>query len=160
MTLNYQHSKRLIFQTTKEIQSLFDSIIPKGKNILTHKVSSMDRTPGVTHYNEPYSFQPSELAPLQRWSMPITLGETDTESEMESSHWQPCFPLEQPVDWMGWGHLEKRTGRCDLKSDFSMNQGPELPWHLGCLQNQQKIAWMDFYSKKFDHRMCFCLFLG
>lgn len=44
---------------------LSDYIIPKEKNILSHKTSSMDRAPGATQYNQQIAFQPNELAALQ-----------------------------------------------------------------------------------------------
>lgn len=64
---------------------LSDYIIPKEKNILSHKTSSMDRAPVATQYNQQIAFQPNELAPLQGQLLPSLM-----EKQIQGLRWKAC----------------------------------------------------------------------
>lgn len=119
----------------------------------------MDRAPGVTCYNQLYPFEPNELAPLQGQLLPISHGETDTGSEMESL--LTALPLSPAACWLDTlGSSGKKTSPCELKSDFSMNWGTELPWHLGSSQNQQNWHKWIFMPRSLTIEHPFVCFLA
>lgn len=148
-----------MFQTIKGIHSLFDYIIPKEKNIRNSQSSQPGQNPRATRYTQQYPFQPNELVPLQGWLLRISRGEKDMRAEMESLL---KVPASSPAACcLGrLGSPGKKKGSVWPRVRLLNESGARAALALGVPTEFAKSGRGDFYSKKFEHRACLCLFLG
>lgn len=147
-----------MFQTIKRMHPLSDYIIPKEKNILSHKTSSMDRAPVATRYNQQIAFQPNELAPLQGQLLP-SLMEKQIQGLRWKACWQALLPIEQPVHWTSWVIWKKELISV-TSSQASQWIGGQIALALGVLTESSKNGLNGFLFQELDHWTCLCLFLA